>query len=140
MSLSVKSAERRTGYQIVPLYGPGKDDLVQTGWVARQASGLEVTRAYAHVSTDGLIRENAIGDALNKLCDQVYDIHGEIALKRAGGCCEKCRCCRKNLSRHHIIPRSKGRLDHVWNLRILCFGPGTCQCHEQEEGVKVVRS
>lgn len=137
MPMNVKAAERRTGYRIIPLYGPGDGDLVQTGWVARQYSGIEVARAYGKVSRDGTIREIALLAALELLCRDVYNIHGKIALERAGGRCEKCRCCRNNLTRHHIKKRSHGRWDAVENLLIVCMGPGTCCCHEKLEGQKI---
>jgi 5-methylcytosine-specific restriction endonuclease McrA len=53
------------------------------------------------------------------LCQQI--------MTRDGG---KCRCChrRDGLQIHHIIKRSKVRLDVDWNLITLCF-----TCHEQVE-------
>lgn len=130
MPLSVKSAERRTGYQIIPLYGPGDGDLAQTGWVARD-KGLEVVRCYAKESKDGLIREGALLAALNKLCNEVYRIHCAIVAQRQE---HRCLFCgeRKPLETHHVKFRSHGRVDEVTNLVAVCR-----PCHNKQHGTKL---
>lgn len=124
MPLSVKSAERRTGYQIIPLYGPGDGDLIQTGWVARDDSGQEVL-AYRHKDPQF---------ALERLCDGVYRIHCNMVGAAQSYRCADCGRCRP-LDPHHKIKRSKGRVDTCENLVMVCR-----ICHDRREGIKVIAS
>lgn len=61
-----------------------------------------------------------------------YRRNREIARRRANGVCEGCHHRHAKLECDHIIPRSQGGSHHPDNLRMLCKGPGTCQCHEQK--------
>jgi len=130
MPISVKSAERQTGYQIVPLYGPGKGDIVQTGWVARD-KGLEVAREYAKLCQDGSVTDGHLRGALKRLCEEIYRMHCRIVAHLQDNRCKFC-AERKPLEFDHIKMRSHGRVDTVENLRGLC---NSCHKRRHAEGI-----
>lgn len=49
---------------------------------------------------------------------------------RSGYHCERCGLADRERGRriqaHHLIPRSRGGKDYVWNAAALCSGPGGC--------------
>lgn len=60
-----------------------------------------------------------------------YKRNREAARRRAGGRCEGCGH-RHLLECDHIIPTTQGGTHALANLRMLCKGPGTCQCHDRK--------
>lgn len=61
-----------------------------------------------------------------------YRRNREIARRRAGGRCEDCGHPHPHLECDHIIPVSQGGTHNHGNLRMLCKGPASCQCHERK--------
>lgn len=55
----------------------------------------------------------------------------EAARRRANGHCEGCHHRHAQLECDHAVPTTQGG-GHGSNLRMLCKGPGTCQCHEKK--------
>ena len=65
-----------------------------------------------------------------------YRRNREIARRRAGGVCEGCHHRHGKLECDHIIPTTQHGTHHPDNLRMLCKGPGTCQCHERKSATE----
>jgi 5-methylcytosine-specific restriction endonuclease McrA len=63
--------------------------------------------------------------------DPVYKRNRAIVLRQAAGRCSECGH-RHRLQVDHVIPVSQGGGHTADNLRALCAGDGTCQCHERK--------
>jgi 5-methylcytosine-specific restriction endonuclease McrA len=61
-----------------------------------------------------------------------YRRNRDLARRRAAGYCEQCQHRHGRLQCDHVIPVSQGGGHAVANLRMLCAGPGSCQCHEKK--------
>lgn len=61
-----------------------------------------------------------------------YRQNREKARRRANGVCEQCHHRHAKLECDHIIPTTQGGTHALSNLRMICKGPGTCQCHERK--------
>ena len=68
--------------------------------------------------------------------DPEYQRNRRIALRQAGGRCQRCGKRTTRLATDHIIPVSQGGTHHLDNLMVLCTGPGSCHARKtaQEGG------
>lgn len=64
--------------------------------------------------------------------DPVYLRNRAQARKRARNYCEGCEHRHSRLQCDHVIPCSQGGTHDLANLRMLCTGKGSCQCHESK--------
>lgn len=112
--MKIRQAERITGYEIWP-----DENQPKYTFVACDGT-VEVARASGKTEKD----------ALRALVEEVYRIHSETAMKRAGYRCERCGS-RVPLQCHHVVFRSHGRVDSPGNLKVLCL-----RCHEKEHGLR----
>jgi 5-methylcytosine-specific restriction endonuclease McrA len=58
--------------------------------------------------------------------DPEYVRNRALALRRAGGRCEKCGRSGRRLQVDHITPVAAGGTHALANLQVLCSGPGSC--------------
>jgi len=56
----------------------------------------------------------------------------EIVRRNANGYCAGCGHKHPKLECDHIVPTSQGGTHAVSNLRMLCKGSFSCQCHEKK--------
>ena len=61
-----------------------------------------------------------------------YRRNREAARRRAGGTCEGCSHRHPRLEFDAAIPVRQGGDHSQGNGRMLCKGPGTCQCHDRK--------
>lgn len=61
-----------------------------------------------------------------------YKRNRAAARRRANGRCEECGHPHSHLQCDHITPLSQHGTHHLDNLRMLCSGEGSCQCHDKK--------
>jgi hypothetical protein len=99
---------------------------------ARKITGLDIRTGadhgssmvhYAAYYTDGAycaeVRGRHEGESLRRLVEFCYKLTQDAVFERDGWCCVRCKNFR-NLQTHHIVHRSKERIDRKDLLRTIC--------------------